>query len=174
MLHERGQAADPKGWIFPGRYSDTKTGHRLNFRDGFRRAVGAAGMDPYTITPHVMRHTAVTRLVRAKSDLPTIMKISGHKTVAMVLRYTHVDGDHIYIAAATLGMDFAGSTHREFATKNGEAGEISYKSSRNLVPGGGFEPPTRGFSIPCSTPELPGRTDAATLTKTTTAAEAGD
>ena len=26
-----------------------------------------------------------------------------------------------------------------------------------LVPGGGFEPPTRGFSIRCSTPELPGR-----------------
>lgn len=25
-----------------------------------------------------------------------------------------------------------------------------------MVPGGGFEPPTRGFSIPCSTPELPG------------------
>ena len=26
-----------------------------------------------------------------------------------------------------------------------------------MVPGGGFEPPTRGFSIRCSTPELPGR-----------------
>ena len=28
-----------------------------------------------------------------------------------------------------------------------------------MVPGGGFEPPTRGFSIPCSTPELPGQRD---------------
>gem|GEM_PF-3191747 len=26
-----------------------------------------------------------------------------------------------------------------------------------MVPGGGFEPPTRGFSIRCSTPELPGQ-----------------
>jgi len=25
-----------------------------------------------------------------------------------------------------------------------------------MVPGGGIEPPTRGFSIHCSTPELPG------------------
>ena len=25
-----------------------------------------------------------------------------------------------------------------------------------MVPGGGFEPPTRGFSVHCSTPELPG------------------
>ena len=26
-----------------------------------------------------------------------------------------------------------------------------------MVPGGGIEPPTRGFSIHCSTPELPGQ-----------------
>ena len=26
-----------------------------------------------------------------------------------------------------------------------------------MVPGGGFEPPTRGFSVHCSTPELPGQ-----------------
>ena len=25
-----------------------------------------------------------------------------------------------------------------------------------MVPGGRIEPPTQGFSIPCSTPELPG------------------
>ena len=27
----------------------------------------------------------------------------------------------------------------------------------SVVPGGGFEPPTRGFSVHCSTPELPGQ-----------------
>ncbi len=71
-------------------------------------------MDPDIITPHVMRHTAVTRLVRAKTDILSLMKISGHKTVAMVLRYTHVGGEHIDIAATTLGMDFIGSRHQEF------------------------------------------------------------
>ena len=30
------------------------------------------------------------------------------------------------------------------------------KSFLKMVPGGGIEPPTRGFSIHCSTPELPG------------------
>ena len=36
-----------------------------------------------------------------------------------------------------------------------------------MVPGGGIEPPTRGFSIRCSTPELPGRAtgEARYLTK---------
>ncbi len=33
-------------------------------------------------------------------------------------------------------------------------GEISEKCK--MVPGGGIEPPTRGFSVHCSTPELPG------------------
>ena len=38
-----------------------------------------------------------------------------------------------------------------------------------MVPGGGIEPPTRGFSIRCSTPELPGhslrRRDGKTLSR---------
>ena len=42
-----------------------------------------------------MRHTAITNLVKAGVDLPTIQRISGHKTLAMVLRYTHVHGAHI-------------------------------------------------------------------------------
>ena len=32
-----------------------------------------------------------------------------------------------------------------------------YGVKKEMVPGGGFEPPTRGFSIRCSTPELPGQ-----------------
>ena len=68
----------------------------------FRRAVIAAGLDPKSITPHVMRHTAITNLVKAGVDLPTIQRISGHKTLAMVMRYTHVHGDHIDRAIKTI------------------------------------------------------------------------
>ena len=32
-----------------------------------------------------------------------------------------------------------------------------------MVPGGGIEPPTRGFSIHCSTPELPGHRERMNL-----------
>jgi site-specific recombinase XerD len=38
----------------------------------FSDAVKAAGLDPKLITPHVMRHTAITKLVQAGVDLPTI------------------------------------------------------------------------------------------------------
>ena len=69
----------------------------------FRRAVIAAGLDPAQVTPHVMRHTAITNLVKAGVDLPTIQKISGHRTLVMVLRYVHVHGHHIDQAIQTIG-----------------------------------------------------------------------
>ena len=51
-----------------------------------------------------MRHTAITKLVQCGVDLPTIQSISGHKSLAMVLRYTHVHGNHIDEAIAAIGM----------------------------------------------------------------------
>jgi hypothetical protein len=50
-----------------------------------------------------MRHTAITKLVQAGVDLPTIKRISGHKTMKMVERYTHVHGKHIDAGIAVLG-----------------------------------------------------------------------
>ena len=79
----------------------------------FRRAVIRAGLDPNTVTPHVMRHTAITKLVQAGVDLPTIQKISGHKTLSMVLRYTHVHGRHIDNAISFLGQGVASTNASE-------------------------------------------------------------
>jgi site-specific recombinase XerD len=47
--------------------------------NAFRDAVVGAGLDPKLVMPHVMRHTAITALVQAGVDLPTIQKISGHR-----------------------------------------------------------------------------------------------
>lgn len=90
------------GFMFPPGNARSKSEHRDSFRKAFRRAAKRAGLDPDAITPHVMRHTAITRLVKAGVDLPTIQRISGHKTLSMVLRYSHVDGLHIDAAAEAL------------------------------------------------------------------------
>jgi hypothetical protein len=50
------------------------------------------------IVRHTLRHTAITHLVQAGIDLPTVKRISGHKTLAMVERYAHANGAHIEIA----------------------------------------------------------------------------
>lgn len=91
------------GYVFKGG-PGSKTGYRHTFRKAFARAVEKAGLDPATITPHVMRHTAITRLVKAGIDLPTVQRVSGHKTISMVLRYAHVDGLHVDNAVNHLGF----------------------------------------------------------------------
>lgn len=102
-IERRGGKAE--GWLFPSAIAETKDGRRCFFTKQFRRAVIRAGLDPKQITPHVMRHTAVTRLVKSGVDIPTIMRVSGHKTAAMVLRYSHVDAPHIDAAASNLNID---------------------------------------------------------------------
>ncbi|MDP9163988.1 MAG: site-specific integrase, partial [Pseudomonadota bacterium] len=56
---------------------------------------------PAKVTPHLMRHTLVTNLSRTV-DIATIQKISGHKTAAMVMHYTHVNDARIDLALASL------------------------------------------------------------------------
>ena len=104
LEREREMSDDPEGWIFPAlRPGLSRFGHRTHMGRPFKRAVEHAGLDPTNVTPHVMRHTAITNLVQAGVDLPTIQKISGHKTLDMVLRYTHVHGPHIDQAVRVLG-----------------------------------------------------------------------
>ncbi len=55
----------------------------------FGRCVTKAGMDARVVTPHTMRHTAITRLAVTGADIKTIQEFSGHETMAMVMRYAH-------------------------------------------------------------------------------------
>lgn len=87
-------------WLFPSLSS--RTGHAHTMRKAFRRTVIRAGLDPSIVTPHVLRHTFITHLVQAGVDLPTVQRISGHKTLAMVARYSHQNGVHIVNAMSKL------------------------------------------------------------------------
>jgi integrase len=114
---QRSMEEDQKGWVFPTVIpGQSKAGHRTNMARPFARAVVRAKLDPDKVTPHTMRHTAITRLVKAGVDLPTIQKISGHKTLAMVLRYVHVHGEHIDAAIGALNDAFSDAITPELHT----------------------------------------------------------
>lgn len=102
LLKEREARTDKHGWLFPASPTAKSAPHRLTMHRQFERAAIRAGLDPAKVTPHVMRHTGITRLVKAGIDLPTIQQISGHKTLAMVLRYVHLDDEHIDKAMAAI------------------------------------------------------------------------
>jgi integrase len=80
-------------WLFPS--VGSRHGHTVDVRKAFVRSVIEAGLDPRQVVRHTLRHTAITHLVQAGVDLPTVKRISGHKTLAMVERYAHQSGSHI-------------------------------------------------------------------------------
>ena len=91
------EAADPgQEWLFSAPKS--RTGHAVAIEKPFRRVVQAAGLDPKEVVRHTLRHTAISHLVQAGVDLPTVQRISGHKTLQMVVRYSHQNGEHIRAA----------------------------------------------------------------------------
>ncbi len=96
------QLGRPTGHLFLAKKKNAKHPHRLTMAKQFRRSVMRAGLDPKKVTPHILRHTAITELVTAGVDLPTIQRISGHKTLEMVLRYTQLSDDHIDRSVAKL------------------------------------------------------------------------
>lgn len=99
------QRGEPSGYLFPTTRADAKHPHRSTMAKQFARSVVRAGLDPYKVTPHVLRHTAITELIMAGVDLPTVQKVSGHKTLAMVLRYSQLSNAHI--DSATVHIDVA-------------------------------------------------------------------
>jgi integrase len=106
LLREREMADDPNGWVFPSRRPELDgCGHITRMDRPFDRAVKAAGIERARVTPHTLRHTAITRLIQEGVDLPTIQKISGHKTLAMILEYAQIHAPHIDKAVALLGRE---------------------------------------------------------------------
>jgi site-specific recombinase XerD len=60
--------------------------------------LAVTGLCPREVVPHTLRHTAITHLVQAGVDLPTVKRISGPKTLIMVERYAHQNGAQIHAA----------------------------------------------------------------------------
>lgn len=97
----------PEGtpWLFPS--IAAKDGHTTDVRKAFRRVVAAAGLNPDEVVRHTLRHTAITHLIQAGVDLPTVKRISGHKTLIMVERYAHQNGEHIQAAMDKLSQRYS-------------------------------------------------------------------
>ena len=106
---EREMADDPAGWIFPSKV--TRSGHIESMSKPFRRCVIAAGLDPSKVTPHTMRHTAITRLAGTGADIATVQAFSGHQSIQMVMRYTHAQDRKVDAALDRMERERTSSEH---------------------------------------------------------------
>ena len=104
------RASDPQGWVFPNRRPAQATHeHVTTLGRAFKRVARAAGLDPARVTPHLLRHSAASRLAAHGLGEFMLMKITGHKSASMARRYVHLHGPQVQAAAALLD---AGSSPR--------------------------------------------------------------
>lgn len=92
--------------IFPAR-SRAKKSEYLDLNNPWRAALKAAGITDFHW--HDLRHTAASYLAMSGISLVEIAKVLGHRTLAMVARYSHLSNEHIVATgqklANRLGLD---------------------------------------------------------------------
>jgi integrase len=71
----------------------TAKGINRGFREAWLRALKAANIEGFRW--HDLRHTAASYLAMSGVSLVEIAKILGHRTLAMVARYAHLDPAHV-------------------------------------------------------------------------------
>ncbi len=76
-------------FVFPG-VDGIKS---LNIQDAWNKALGRAKIKDFRF--HDLRHTAASYLAMSGATLAEIAEILGHKTLAMVKRYSHFSTDHV-------------------------------------------------------------------------------
>ena len=97
--------AAPK-FIAPAHYATAKTpnGVPVSVRTIERRVKGAgSSLFGIRLTPHMLRHTFATRLLR-ETDIRTVQEALGHARIQTTTIYTHVDQDRYRTAVNNIAL----------------------------------------------------------------------
>ena len=69
---------------------------RQGLWDIVKRNGRLAGIEPSSLSPHVLRHSAATHMVEGGADLRTVQEMLGHASISTTQVYTRVSPDHLH------------------------------------------------------------------------------
>lgn len=75
-------------------------GVSVTIKTAWKRICTEAGIDDFHF--HDCRHTAISRMIRGGLQPIEVMRVSGHSTLACLYRYSNLDSDTVFRAAAAL------------------------------------------------------------------------
>ena len=73
------------------------SGQRISTQ-GIARAITSTAKDAGVaarVTPHTIRHTVATLLLRYGADIRIVQEVLGHASITTTQRYTHISKDHL-------------------------------------------------------------------------------
>jgi integrase len=81
-------------------FGNAKGKQRVSFHKEWRKALHEAGISDFTF--HGLRHTYASRLAMAGRPLTEIMRLMGHQSYELTLRYSHLSPTSLQEAVETL------------------------------------------------------------------------
>ena len=84
---------DDEALIFPGEAGRDGVRRPYNFRKSWKTIIDRIGLENFHF--HDLRHEAVSRLVEAGFSDQEVVSISGHKSMQMLKRYTHLRTENL-------------------------------------------------------------------------------
>jgi len=87
---------DNEQYLFTSISSNSKGKHlsRNAIEDIVRRYARLAGIEK-KVTPHTLRHSFATSLIKKGADIRAVQTLLGHASITTTQIYTHVDDKHL-------------------------------------------------------------------------------